>query len=558
MYSKIGELLDLYIKLAGENYNISDILNDVEMYDKLIPEITRKIDKIEQGMDQDKYYDASSEIIDRNIEVSLERKLDYLYNKLKTLKNRNEEILKEKQEAEAKYISLNKALDTCQSFIYDLSKFDYEITSTNIFKLIEMENERYDSISNEINSKRENRDSNTYTSDTLSAEIAELEKTIQTEEDRLAEVKNALRTKNTYVDEQAKSEDLEEVARLKNELEDIRSKRNNIVNSVTYQTNIVRDELLKDTVDKDKIMNILTNIAARLNELPYLAIDDETILDEEYNQLCSQRDELSAVIENKRYNLKNKKPYEIRYDYLNQKLTNAKDIKEDYESLLKFIINQDIETTVDNLLKLKEEQKELVSAFSSSNKAAQQKKYIEELISSYENDLTVTLEKARDIKEKIYNQDKEITSIESEIKNLGSEKKLHFDLDNQAERDYDNKLLEDVMKKIDYLDNREDVGITPNQVLDQIEMLLYENEKTDEEAEENDDFQDYIIKNYNNYGSDFTFEKVEDENEDFNQDEMIVRPDAYVPDKDDTREYSFSPIDNTGFVSFSDAYDSTK
>ncbi len=556
MNSKIGELLDLYIKLAGENYNISDLLSNIETYDKLIPDINKKIEKIESAMDENKYFDASSEIIDRNIEVSLERKLDYLNNKLKTLKTRNDEILKEKHEAEAKYISLNKALDSCQSFIYDLSKFDYQITSTNIFKLIEMENERYDTISNEIEAKKENRDSNAASSDNLSADIAELERTIQIEEDRLAEVKNALKSKSSYVDEQAKSEDLEESLRLKSELEDIKSKRSNIVNSITYQTNIVRDELLKDTVDKDKIMNILTNIASRLNELPYLAIEDETILDEEYNQLCSQRDELSAVIENKRYNLKNKKPYEVRYDYLNQKLTNAKDIKEDFESLLKFIINQDIETTVDNLLKLKEEQKELESAFSSSNKAVQQRRYIEELISSYENDLTITLEKARDIKEKIYIQDKEITEFETEIKNLGSEKKLHFDLDNQAERDYDNKLLEDIMKKIEYLDNREDVGVTPNQVLDQIEMLLYENEKTDEESE--DDFQDYIIKNYNNFNSDYTFEKVDDESDNFNQDEMIVRPDAFIQDNDDTREYSFSPIDNTGFVSFNDAYDSTK
>ena len=96
MNSKIGELLDLYVRLSGEKYNISDMLHDIERYDKLIPQLTNKIDKLESSMDDDKYFDASSEIIDRNIEVSLERKLEYLKNRLKTLKSKNDDIIKAK------------------------------------------------------------------------------------------------------------------------------------------------------------------------------------------------------------------------------------------------------------------------------------------------------------------------------------------------------------------------------------------------------------------------------------------------------------------------------
>ena len=268
-----------------------------------------------------------------------------------------------------------------------------------------------------------------------------------------------------------------------------------------------------------------------------------------------------AVIENKKYNLKNKKPYETRYEYLEQKLNNAKDIKEDYESLLKFIINQDIEVTTDNLLKLKEEQKELNSAFSSSNKAIQQRQYVDELIISYEEDLTKTLEKARDIKEKIQDQDLEITKYNDEIKSLNNEKRLHFDLENQVEKEQDNKLLQDLIKKLDFLNNRKIIGVTPSQVLDQIEMLLYENER------ENTDL-NYIpeeipvnnIELDNEVRPEYTFEKVgETDEESFNNDEMIIRPDQYDSDnKEETKEFSFSPIDNTGFVSFEDAYNSTK
>ena len=561
MNTKIIELLDVYIKLSGESLNVLDIQSDIDRYDKLIPQLTKKIEKLEDGINSDKYFDASSEIIDRNIEVSLKKKLDYLKSKLANLKIKNEDIAKKQKEDEDSYLSLNEALANCQSFIYDLSKFDSDIASKNIMKLIELENERYTSLANEIDSKEENREKSDTISTGINSEIIELEKCIQSEEERLNEVRNSLKNRTSYIDEAAKDEDLKELEMLKDELKDAQDKRTKLVNSVTYQSKIVREELNKDSVDKDKIMNILANISSRLNELPYLDVEDDTMLEEEYNQLCSQRDELMAVIENKKYNLKNKRPYEIRYEYLNQKLNNAKDIKEDYTSLLKFIINQEIEATTDNLLKLKEEEKELESAFSRSNKAVLQRKYVAELISSYERDLTKTLNKAKDVQDKIDVQEREIEDFSREIKDLKNEQKLHFDLENQAEKEQDGKMLEDIIKKIDYLNIRRNVGTTPSQVLDQIEMLIYENEQNDDTVNPNEEELDNkVILNYSpkEEKEEFTFEKVEEEKEeDIKPKEMRINNGGYDA-KDETAEYSFSPIDNTGFVSFADAYDSTK
>ena len=563
MNAKIKEVLNLFIDISGEKHNISDLVDDLNIIEKRIPEVSNKIAKLKSEMTDDKYFDASSEIIDRNIELSLQKKLQHLNNRLKTLKAQNSEIIARHKEEEERFVVLNKTLASCQDFLHDLSKFDYEISSNSIHELIDMENGRFDAILNEINNKKENRERTIISGTSISEEIAKLEKKIQTEEDRLVEVRQSLQNKDSYINEEAKSEDLKQLQDLNNELDDIENRRNQIVNSISYQCYQVSEELDKDNMDKDKILNIVRNVVVRLNEYPYLSIEDSTMLSEELRQLSSQRDELTAIIENKKYNLRNKKPYEIRIDYVNQKLNNAKDMKEDYESLLKFIVNQEIDTTIDNLLKLKNERMDLEKAFSSNNKAQLQKKYVDELIVSYEKDLTKTLEQARDIKSKILLQETKIAEAVKEIKSINNEKKLQFDLENQAEKEQDSKMLEEILDKIKCLNNRISVGVTPNQLLDQIEMELHSDEGNHDdepmiEPIKNKEIETTpVIKNLVTERPEYTFERIErPSGNTYFQDNMTVSPEKYLNDpKDEEKEFSFSPIDNTGYMSFNDAYD---
>ena len=559
MNKKINELLDLFIKISGEKHNLIDLLDELKRIDKRIPELTKRLEALKSSMSDEKYFDASSEIIDRNIELSLQKKLDYLNNKLRNLKDKNDAIIAKRKEEEDRFSKLNRTLASCQAFIYDLSKFDYDISSNNIQKLIDMESERFDDVSDEINSKKEERNKTINSSNAIYEEIAHLEKTIQIEEDRLAEVKNALKSKSSYINEEEKADDQKLIDDINSELNDMKNRRVEITDSITYQCYVIKEELEDVNYDKERILGITRNIADKLNNLPYLSVEDDMILNEEYNQLNSKRDELTAVIENKKYNIKNRKPYEIRLDYINQKINNAKDIKEDYESLLKFIINQEIDSIVDNLLKLKSEKKELDESATTNSKLELQKKFVDELICSYENDLTNTLEKARDIKDKIARQEEEINSANEEIKDINNGKKYQFDLENQAEKEQDNQKLQDIVEKMSYLNNRIDSGITPNQIYDQMEMLLYSEEEKDKEPSYmNED--NTLIKNYSDDEPSYTFERIdEDETPSYDKDEMIVSPDSYYDDeKDETKEYSFSPIDNTGFVSFDDAYDIAK
>ena len=559
MNAKINEILNLFINISGEKYNISELLDELDRIDKRIPELNDKIAKLKAGMTEDKYFDASSEIIDRNIEISLQKKLDHLYNRLKVLKDQNEELLNKHRIEEERFSNLNKNLESCQSFVHDLQGLDFESSSANVQRLIDMENDRFELVLNEINSTQDNRNKVGEACRDINEEIAKLEKTIQTEEDRLFEVKESLKTKKSYVNEELKSEDLRELNDYETEINDLQNKKEEIINSITYQSNLIREELNNPNFDRSKVMDIAKGMASNLNSLPYLSVEDDTILTEEFGQLSSKRDELTAVIENTKYSLKNKKPYELRIEYVNQKLSNAQDIKEDYESLLNFILNQEIEVIIDNLVKLKNEQREMMNAFANNSKAELQKEFMDELLNRYENDLAKTLAKAKDISSKIGDQDREIAEAKQEIETINRENKLDFDLENQVEKELDNRMLEEVTDKLKYLNSRIRVGITPNQLCDQIEMLLDSNgEDPKNEPKEPIEIEKPIIKNISPEKSQYTFEKVDNsDSESYDMEDMIVSADKFLNDtkEEKNKEFSFSPIDNTGFVSFDDAYD---
>ena len=559
MNAKINEILNLFINISGEKYNISELLDELDRIDKRIPELNDKIAKLKAGMTEDKYFDASSEIIDRNIEISLQKKLDHLYNRLKVLKDQNEVLLNKHRIEEERFSNLNKNLESCQSFVHDLQGLDFESSSANVQRLIDMENDRFELVLNEINSTQDNRNKVGEACRDINEEIAKLEKTIQTEEDRLFEVKESLKTKKSYVNEELKSEDLRELNDYETEINDLQNKKEEIINSITYQSNLIREELKNPNFDRSKVMDIAKSMASNLNSLPYLSVEDDTILTEEFGQLSSKRDELTAVIENKKYSLKNKKPYELRIEYVNQKLSNAQDIKEDYESLLNFILNQEIEVIIDNLVKLKNEQREMMNAFANNSKAELQKEFMDELLNRYENDLAKTLAKAKDISSKIGDQDREIAEAKQEIETINRENKLDFDLENQVEKELDNRMLEEVTDKLKYLNSRIRVGITPNQLCDQIEMLLDSNgEEPKNEPKEPIEIEKPIIKNISPEKSQYTFEKVDNSaSESYDMEDMIVSADKFLNDtkEEKNQEFSFSPIDNTGFVSFDDAYD---
>ena len=559
MDKKISELLNTFIKMSGEKYDINALLDELNNIEKSIPEVQYELNELKSSMTEEKYFDASSEIIDRNIELSLKKKISHLQSELKKLKNKSS---KELNENNNEYDSLNKNLESTQSFIDELKSLDKSELNGSINKLIEIENDRYDKLVDELNNeiaKKKEANSN----GDISNNINEIEEKIRIEQERLDEVTKSLQDRSSYINLEAKEEDQKRLDRLNARLEELNARKSDITNSITYLCEELKSRIINHA-DKDEILERANIIAVKLGALPFLAIEDETLLKEELNQQKSKKNELMAVIENKKCNLKNSKPLDIRYNYLEKKIERKTAIKEEYEKLLNLLTHEEIDSAVENLLNLKEERKNVDNAFVSGRNSSNKKEIIDSLINNYEQDLQKILAKSKVIRADIEETNKEIEQAKDEINNLSNEKRDQFEIENKTEKEQDQKSLEETIKNIEYLNNRIKAKMTPLQILDQIEMILFEN--TDSRLRKNNDA---IIKNLDSQKEftfdkiepleeekkDFTFEKVEDlpENE-IEPEKMIISPDKFVKASEDEKDFSFSPLDNTGFVSIDEAY----
>ena len=597
MNTKIIELLNVFSKMSGEQESASKLNDELNKINELIPKLNDKLVDIKATINDDKYFDASSEIIDRNLELSLKKKLVILKDELKKLEDKNNANIVTNSERELKYKELHENMEACQRFVNLLStyKADKGLDSdTEVFdKLIEVENARYEVLVDELNKYLAEKEENSSDSMELNSQIEKLQARIKNEEDRLREVTINLADKKTYIDERAKEEDLNKVKEVEKEIIDAKIRRNEILDKITYRCENIKDRLLAGGITKEEILKDAHQIVDKLNELPYLNMEDEVMLKEELNQLNSKKDELTAIIENKVYNSQKNKVIEQRKDYLQYKASSIEEEKKVYETLFQLIGKEQVRAVTNKLLELKNERDIIARDLDDNSMLEHQKRSIDELIKQYEGDLANLLNKAADIqKHNIVRCDAELNKIRQEDEQLNQNMVLQNEIENIALKERDNKMLENTIHEIDCINNRLSCGATPNQIVDQIEMLVFENsdiksdaevkkdapieiEQPKEEIKSNAIFSEaYLIKPEEKEEvkedkpvekpaevektSGYTFEKVTEPVSETKPEAMTISQNEFVPATENTKEFSFSPIDNTGYMSFADAYDSTK
>ena len=597
MNTKIIELLNVFSKMSGEQESASKLNDELNKINELIPKLNDKLVDIKATINDDKYFDASSEIIDRNLELSLKKKLVILKDELKKLEDKNNANIVTNSERELKYKELHENMEACQRFVNLLStyKADKGLDSdTEVFdKLIEVENARYEVLVDELNKYLAEKEENSSDSMELNSQIEKLQARIKNEEDRLREVTINLADKKTYIDERAKEEDLNKVKEVEKEIIDAKIRRNEILDKITYRCENIKDRLLAGGITKEEILKDAHQIVDKLNELPYLNMEDEVMLKEELNQLNSKKDELTAIIENKVYNSQKNKVIEQRKDYLKYKASSIEEEKKVYETLFQLIGKEQVRAVTNKLLELKNERDIIARDLDDNSMLEHQKRSIDELIKQYEGDLANLLNKAADIqKHNIVRCDAELDKIRQEDEQLNQNMVLQNEIENIALKERDNKMLENTIHEIDCINNRLSCGATPNQIVDQIEMLVFENsdiksdaevkkdapieiEQPKEEIKSNAIFSEaYLTKPEEKEEvkedktvekpaeaektSGYTFEKVTEPVSETKPEAMTISQNEFVPATENTKEFSFSPIDNTGYMSFADAYDSTK
>ena len=150
MQSNIFELIDLLVKMSSSTSNIDELKADLDDTNNSISLTEDKLKDLESDMNDDKYFDASSEIVDRNIKISLVKKIQKL-NKIKS------DLEKELDQVKEDERCIHSKIDDIKNKIDEANNYNSVVTSSPYNKesfsnMIAAENER---ISNLVMKKEE-------------------------------------------------------------------------------------------------------------------------------------------------------------------------------------------------------------------------------------------------------------------------------------------------------------------------------------------------------------------------------------------------------------------
>ncbi|MBR5662226.1 MAG: hypothetical protein IKX00_01070 [Bacilli bacterium] len=484
MQSNIFELIDLLVKMSSSKSNIDELKADLDDTLNNISLTEDKLKQIESEMTDDKYFDASSEIVDRNIKISLVKKIQKL-NKIKTdLERELDQVKEDERNIHSKIEDIKKEIDEANSYNAIIS------TSSNnkesFTNMLASENERI----TDLLAKKEDFDAS-YSKiqkkvEYLSNSLLEVNDKIEKETDRLNEIDHNLSNIKAYIDFDAKEDDEKEYLSVKNDLELLINHRDQITNDPVYIASLIKEHIAND--DKDNVEKEFNHLIEIVKEIPYMSLENNEI-EVEMKKLDDELRNYDSEISQKDYQTLDAVFIEDRILYLEDSIKNNKDLirsltdkkgKLEYENE---VISEKIyrsEVQIKNINKslsdydeydyeCGELSKSVVQA--ANNKLVEEKNNISEITANYRSDLVKNINEIKIIDDQLTYFNNEVVNKESELDELNKKLALNTSSKNILEEEKDKLALEKINSKINSLKFREEFNKSLSEILEEFEML---------------------------------------------------------------------------------------
>ncbi|MBO5142624.1 MAG: hypothetical protein J6C46_06445 [Clostridia bacterium] len=497
MQTNIFSLIDQLVSMSGSTTNFDTLDSELTLIETEIPKLSSEINELESSMTDDKYFDASQEIVDRNIELSVNKKLNKLEKEFNILQS-EQAILqaKEKQHIEAidllkqKILKAKKTISIIEARLEKTNAddtkniysgiYEEEIEKVNILQTrLEERNSVLENISNDV--------------DIINDKVSKIKKEIEQSTSRLMEVRRSLNNKNNYIDETLKNKDDENIRNLQKRLIDLEAKKLTILTDATYIASEVKELFIAE--QNSKAMQKLMELVTIVNSKPYMEISDRDSLELELSKLEASQNDLINVIENKEY-------YGNDVVYLDNRITHLRRLieakKDEIEAIRRkiFEIDNHLVLEITNELKNAENESEkleksisdyeelikssekkssniIVSLQASYNKKTNELKVIRDIIDRYSKELGLLVETSSRLEEvKITKLENEISKYKDEIEDLTKIKLMSTKTKDAIEQENDKQKLKNIADSINILKQRLDYGKTPQEIYDEIEMYI--------------------------------------------------------------------------------------
>ena len=345
--------LDKLVKIANPKVTNLDSLNMSldELKDK---QNALKIERkdLKSEMTDDRYYDATSEIVDRNNVVNLKKKITKLNAKIKECEKDLSQLIKSEEQTHVKLIGLEAGISEDTLFLESLNGriddiknkpesdlSDYEDTIKLATDNLNNSKEAYDSLNKEYEVIVKNLEATTDEKTKLDTELAKTK-------DELSKINEALKTREKYMNRDLKESDDERLAKLDEEIKALDEKKLDIINNPVFISNEI-----KEYIDNDDIvsaMNKTKELIAIIEAMPYMDIEDNNKLKELKSSLEQEKIDFVSFINKKNYDEINLDFVQARIVYLNNLINNY---NEEIDFTCKKIrkIDDNVKTVTDNL-----------------------------------------------------------------------------------------------------------------------------------------------------------------------------------------------------------------
>lgn len=493
MHTEVFSNIDTLIEMAGASLkNMDEVNAELISLKRQIRNKNNEIEDFKSLLTDSRYFNASNELVDKNIEISLKNKITRLKRKIKDIDNSgktlatneeglHEEIkeLKKKISRNEKYIKVLEVKRTNnEGNVYYINMLNIEANNIKELKdILENKTNEYNDILKELELNNQAKN--------------ELTSKLENEESRLKDVVESLTNPNAYIDEDLKNSDEIRLASLENELDKLQKRELELLTDASVIGADAKELIATNDIENalQKVRELVTIVKTK----PYMDINNAAILDEELEKKESLRIELAGLIDSKNYEGINSEAIKERIEYLNKEIESnnekAAKLKNeiiDIDEHISTVLGKKIDSLEKEIIeaeKIVQDYKDLLKTKENTSKT---KINLEQAILKKQKEIQVIDNILNEYKETLVNKindtnmlNERVSNIEAEnsryLKELGGLQKItliNFQTKDLIEEEKDKEDLRKINEEIKQIKTRKQYDKSPNEIYDLIEMTL--------------------------------------------------------------------------------------
>ncbi len=566
MQKEVIDKINLLVEMSGTPNNYDTLEEELHLLEKKIEKQKEKVRNLKKSVAENSYIKSSDRIIDENIKIGIENKIEFYNGQLAKIESQIAKQLKEEQAAHDEVTSYEQEKNELTSFLKSLELKIKTIGSKDktvydfYVKLIDETKDNINRVNESLKEARASYESFCEMLERLGNNREDLTNKMASEKERLEEINRFLANPNSYIDQTAKQSDEKMVDELMDELEEMEHRKREILKDPAYLSHEAITYLIGENYP-GALMKI-KEIVNYLLELPYMDTDNRE-LSEILENATNKRDDLANEIENKNYESQAMEIVDQRVNYLTNK---KKELEQKILLLRDTIKKMDVEE-IKQLLEavslakktreqLKDDMKEYQQVIEANKefktpkkeaslRAAYKKKeeeynFVDKIVLSFEKDLEgLVLNSSKLEEQDLVSLEEQIKEIDKEIKELKKAEMMRIQTKDILAVEKDKETLKELNDDVEHIKQRQKYNQKPSEIFDEIELSIGSINTLPENKEEPKE--DYV--DLNDYRISLNPEEAAEEVPSVtNEAEITLEPPKVEPPKEEVIEEIPEPV----------------